>query len=36
MTLAVVGSLETLLSLEAVEQIDPKRRPTLPDRELKA
>ncbi|MBB5471101.1 MFS superfamily sulfate permease-like transporter [Paraburkholderia sp. CI2] len=36
LTLAVVGSLETLLSLEAVEQIDPKRRPTLPDRELKA
>ncbi|MGF6414996.1 MFS superfamily sulfate permease-like transporter [Paraburkholderia sp. MM5482-R2] len=36
LTLAVVGSLETLLSLEAVEQIDPRRRPTLPDRELKA
>ncbi|PXX29508.1 MULTISPECIES: SulP family inorganic anion transporter [Burkholderia] len=35
-TLAVVASLETLLSLEAVEQIDPKRRPTQPDRELKA
>ncbi|WP_323121615.1 SulP family inorganic anion transporter [Burkholderia alba] len=35
-TLAVVASLETLLSLEAVEQIDPKRRPSLPNRELKA
>ncbi|WDD94737.1 SulP family inorganic anion transporter [Burkholderia sp. FERM BP-3421] len=35
-TLAVVASLETLLSLEAVEQIDPKRRPSEPDRELKA
>ena len=29
-TLAVVASLETLLSLEAVEQIDPERRPTRP------
>ncbi|CAH2917049.1 MAG: Na(+)-dependent bicarbonate transporter BicA [uncultured Paraburkholderia sp.] len=35
-TLAIVASLETLLSLEAVEQIDPERRPTPPDRELKA
>ncbi|KAF1050477.1 MAG: hypothetical protein GAK41_01586 [Burkholderia gladioli] len=35
-TLAIVASLETLLSLEAVEQIDPKRRPPLPNRELKA
>ncbi|WP_254227952.1 SulP family inorganic anion transporter [Burkholderia gladioli] len=35
-TLAIVASLETLLSLEAVEQIDPKRRPVQPDRELKA
>ncbi|AOJ10792.1 SulP family inorganic anion transporter [Burkholderia mayonis] len=35
-TIAVVASLETLLSLEAVEQIDPKRRPTQPNRELKA
>ncbi|SMG00446.1 SulP family inorganic anion transporter [Burkholderia singularis] len=35
-TLAVVGSLETLLSLEAVEQIDPQRRPSQPNRELKA
>jgi len=36
LTLAVVASLETLLSLEAVEQIDPKRRRASPDRELKA
>jgi MFS superfamily sulfate permease-like transporter len=36
MTLAIVASLETLLSLEAVEQIDPKKRPVQPDRELKA
>ena len=36
MTLAIVASLETLLSLEAVEQIDPKKRPVYPDRELKA
>ncbi|WP_062637298.1 SulP family inorganic anion transporter [Caballeronia arationis] len=36
MTLAIVASLETLLSLEAVEQIDPKKRATHPDRELKA
>ncbi len=35
-TLAIVASLETLLSLEAVEQIDPKRRAPLPNRELKA
>ncbi|MDE1182742.1 SulP family inorganic anion transporter [Paraburkholderia sp.] len=35
-TLAIVASLETLLSLEAVEQIDPKRRAAPPDRELKA
>ncbi|MDP9648042.1 MULTISPECIES: SulP family inorganic anion transporter [Paraburkholderia] len=35
-TLAIVASLETLLSLEAVEQIDPERRPAPPDRELKA
>ena len=32
MTLAVVASLETLLSLEALEQIDPKRRRVSPDR----
>lgn len=36
MTLAVVASLETLLSLEALERIDPKRRRASPDRELKA
>lgn len=36
LTLAVVASLETLLSLEAVEQIDPKRRHASRDRELKA
>ena len=36
LTLAIVASLETLLSLEAVEQIDPKKRPVQPDRELKA
>ncbi|CAB3791521.1 hypothetical protein LMG28614_03336 [Paraburkholderia ultramafica] len=35
-TLAIVASLETLLSLEAVEQIDPARRRAPPDRELKA
>ncbi|RKF44639.1 SulP family inorganic anion transporter [Paraburkholderia fungorum] len=35
-TLAIVASLETLLSLEAVEQIDPARRTAPPDRELKA
>jgi MFS superfamily sulfate permease-like transporter len=36
MALAIVASLETLLCLEAVEQIDPKRRAASPDRELKA
>jgi len=36
MTIAIVASLETLLCLEAVEQIDPKKRPVQPDRELKA
>ncbi|WP_116138923.1 SulP family inorganic anion transporter [Trinickia diaoshuihuensis] len=36
MTLAIVASLETLLSLEALERIDPKRRRVSPDRELKA
>ncbi|MEQ5842869.1 SulP family inorganic anion transporter [Paraburkholderia acidicola] len=35
-TIAIVASLETLLSLEAVEQIDPKKRAAQPDRELKA
>ncbi|WP_322054250.1 SulP family inorganic anion transporter [Paraburkholderia bannensis] len=36
LTLAIVASLETLLSLEAVEQMDPLRRRASPDRELKA
>jgi MFS superfamily sulfate permease-like transporter len=36
LTLAIVASLETLLSLEAVEQLDPKKRAAHPDRELKA
>jgi MFS superfamily sulfate permease-like transporter len=36
MTLAIVASLETLLSLEALERLDPKRRRVSPDRELKA
>ena len=36
MTLAIVASLETLLSLEALERIDPKRRRVSADRELKA
>ena len=34
--LAIVASLETLLCLEAVEQLDPKKRWASPDRELKA
>ncbi|MFM0505124.1 SulP family inorganic anion transporter [Paraburkholderia caffeinilytica] len=34
--LAIVASLETLLSLEALEQIDPAHRKAAPDRELKA
>ncbi|KNE75255.1 Sulfate permease [Candidatus Burkholderia crenata] len=33
--LAIVANLETLLSLEAVEQIDPKKRSAHPDREFK-
>lgn len=36
LALAVIASLETLLSLEAVEQIDPLHRPVQPNRELKA
>ncbi|KIG10885.1 SulP family inorganic anion transporter [Caballeronia concitans] len=36
LTLAIVASLETLLCLEAVEQIDPRKRAAQPDRELKA
>jgi len=35
-TLAVVASLETLLSLEAVEKLDPLKRAANADRELKA
>ncbi len=35
-TLAIVASLETLLSLEATEQIDPQHRSSNPNRELKA
>jgi MFS superfamily sulfate permease-like transporter len=35
-TLAIVASLETLLSLEALYQIDPKKRAVPGDRELKA
>ncbi|MGF6903090.1 SulP family inorganic anion transporter [Paraburkholderia sp. GAS348] len=36
MVIAIVASLETLLSLEALEQIDPKQQKAAPDRELKA
>lgn len=36
LTLAVVASLETLLSLEAVEQLDPRKRRADPNRELAA
>ena len=36
LTLAVVGSLETLLSLEAVDRLDPVKRIAPTDRELKA
>lgn len=35
-TLAIVASLETLLSLEAIEQLDPQKRRASPNRELKA
>ncbi|MCF8257315.1 MAG: SulP family inorganic anion transporter [Flavobacteriales bacterium] len=35
-TLAVVASLETLLSVEATDKLDPQRRSTDTDRELKA
>jgi MFS superfamily sulfate permease-like transporter len=34
--IAIVASLETLLSLEALEQIDPAHRKAAPNRELKA
>jgi MFS superfamily sulfate permease-like transporter len=36
LTLAIVASLETLLNLEAVVQLDPERRPMQADRELRA
>jgi MFS superfamily sulfate permease-like transporter len=35
-TIAIIASLETLLSIEAVDKIDPHRRVTPPNRELKA
>ena len=35
-TLALVASLETLLSIEAVDKIDPHKRITPPNRELLA
>ena len=35
-TLAIVGSLETLLSLEATDKLDPKKHKTNPHLELKA
>ncbi len=35
-TLAIVASLETLLGIEAVDKMDPLRRVSPPDRELKA
>ncbi|MFN8356453.1 MAG: SulP family inorganic anion transporter [Spirosomataceae bacterium] len=35
-TLAIVASLETLLNLEAADSIDPKKRLSSPDQELKA
>ena len=34
LTIAVVGSLETLLSIEAVDKLDPSKRMTPPNREL--
>lgn len=35
-TFAIIGSLETLLSLEAVDKLDPMRRASRPNRELVA
>jgi len=35
-TLAIVGSLETLLSVEATDKLDPKKHKTNPHKELKA
>ena len=34
LTVAIVASLETLLNLEAVDKIDPQKRPSPPNREL--
>lgn len=36
LTIAVVASLETLLSIEAIDKLDPNKRVTPTDRELKA
>ncbi len=36
LTIAVVGSVETLLSLEAADRLDPYKRISSPDRELRA
>jgi MFS superfamily sulfate permease-like transporter len=36
LTIAIVGSLETLLSLEAADRLDPYRRISPPNRELRA
>lgn len=36
LTIAIVASLETLLSIEAVDKLDPLKRVTPPNRELKA
>lgn len=36
LTIAIVASVETLLSVEAVDKLDPLRRTTPPNRELKA
>lgn len=36
LTLAIIASIETLLSIEAVDKLDPHRRNSPPNRELKA
>jgi carbonic anhydrase len=36
LTLAIVASLETLLSVSAIDKLDPQKRSTPPNRELKA
>ncbi|MFX8813222.1 solute carrier family 23 protein, partial [Acinetobacter baumannii] len=36
LTIAIVASLETLLNLEAVENLDPHKRQSSPNRELVA